>query len=817
VNTTEAPFAEIILPLAAHGTFTYRIPEQLIKAVRPGIRVVLPFGKRKLYTGLVWAVHHEEPKDYRVKELLELLDDEPILQAQHLQFWNWLAQYYLCSLGEVMQAALPAGLKLESQMRVLRHPSPDYNEDELSDEEFLIMEALDQQPSLSIAEISQITALVNPLRCVYNLLGRHCIQIEEKLVAGYRPSRKRYLQLGKRFTKAHIGEAFPLLERAPQQKNIILAYLDLARNRPRVLASRVLKKSGAAESSLKSLAKKEILQVYYADADPILKASSTAQVLPRLSEAQQTALDSVESGMAQNKPVLLHGITGSGKTELYIHLIQSVLLAQKQVLYLVPEIALTAQLISRLQGYFGESLLIYHSRYGQRQRTENWLKLSRSKEPVLIVGARSALLLPWQQPGLIVVDEEHEASYKQQAPAPRYQARDAALQLARQVDCPIILGSATPSYESYYHALGGKYHYVALKERFGKHALPPISTVDIKEAARRKIMHGHFSEPLVEAIKSCLSRQAQVILFQNRRGFSTLMQCGDCGEVVQCKNCDISLTYHKYQNDLRCHYCGYHRKVPPRCPTCRSYALRSLGFGTEKIEDDLQILFPEARIARMDLDTTRRKNAYGDIIRAFEEGETDILVGTQMVTKGLDFENVALVGVINADTLIHFPNFRSHERAFQLMTQVAGRAGRHGEQSQVLIQTSQPHHAVIQAVLAHQFEALYTEEIAERQDYRYPPAVRLIRITLRHKDQRNVEEKAFLLAQLLRPHFGERILGPEYPLVPRLKNRYFMEFMLKIERTISPSKVKKLLLDIQEQFEEKYPKQRVEIIYDVDP
>lgn len=812
-------YVDVILPLAAPGTFTYLLPDALQQHIKVGVRVVVQLGSRKLYTGIAARIHSQAPQEYAVKEIQGLLDKEPVVLESQLQFWEWLSRYYLCSIGAVMQAAMPAGLKLQSEMKILKNHAAEYEEEELNDAEFLVMEAFETQESLSIKELSDITGLKNPLICVYQLMGKRCVLLEEELKGGYKPTQKRYAKLAEAWQGAKLEAAFTHLNKAPRQKEILMAYLQMSREGEEVLAARLLKMvGGSAQSSLNSLHEKGILDLYHRSADDLpAQPSENERALPVLSAAQKTAYQSIKTGWQEGKTALLHGVTSSGKTEIYITLMAEVLQQGKQVLYLLPEIALTTQLIQRLRRYFGNKVVVYHSRFSSKQRAESWLQLCRSEEPLVVLGARSALLLPLRQMGLVVVDEEHDSSYKQKAPAPRYQARDAALKSALQSGAKVVLGSATPSYESYRNARLGKYHLVRLTERFGSLPMPELATVDLKEEQRYKRMHGHFSAELIDALGECLKQKRQAILFQNRRGFSTLLQCHECGEVVQCKNCDISLTYHKFQNVLKCHYCGYVRKVPPRCPTCKSNELRSLGFGTEKLEDDLQILLPEARIQRMDLDTTRRKNAFENIIREFEEGQTDILIGTQMVTKGLDFENVALVGIINADTLIHFPDFRSHERAFQLITQVAGRAGRKGRPGKVLIQTSQPNHWVIEKALQYNFTELYQVEMQERKNFAYPPLVRVIQIVLRHRDKQNLMVKAEHLGNKLRAAFGGRLLGPEFPLTPRLKNRYYMEFLLKIEPDVSVAKVKQHLLQLQEKFEIEFPKKKVDIIYDVDP
>ena len=809
-------YVNVILPLALPGTFTYAVPPELENALQPGRRAVVQFGKRKLYTAIIAEVHREKPLDFQPKDLHSVLDQSPVIHDLQLNFWRWLADYYLATLGDVMQASLPAGLKLESEMKITLNQFAEYDEDELNDQEYLVMEALQEQNSLSIAEVSDIIQLKNPMSCIYSLLGRHCILLEEELKGGFKPVKRRWVRAGKILTDKNMPEVFENLKRAPKQSELLMAFLELNRSGDPVLAASLLKRVNASDTSLKSLEQKEILEIYYdkLKADEDLPETDNLQ---DLSEAQNRAYTQVTSAFQKNKTVLLHGITSSGKTEIYVRLIAERLERGEHCLYLIPEIALTTQLIGRLQAYFGNSVLVYHSRFSSRDRTETWNKLCKNDRPYLVVGARSALLLPFPSLGLIIVDEEHESSYKQQDPAPRYHARDAALKLAQLSDAQVLLGSATPSYESYYNARQGKYELVELLERYRDLPLPRIETIDLKYARLHKAMHGHYSDLLLQHMKQSIKDGRQIILFQNRRGFSTLIQCQDCGEVLQCRNCDISLTYHRESNRLKCHYCGFSRKLPSQCPACKGSNLRTLGFGTEKLEDDLKILLPEQRIQRMDLDTTRRKNAYQDIIADFANGETDILIGTQMVTKGLDFDNVGLVGIINADALIHFPDFRSHERAFQLIAQVAGRAGRKSGPGRVLIQTSQPLHPVIQYARNYEYKELYSSEMAERKEFHYPPAIRMIRLTLKHKDRRNLMAKADFLGLDLKKYFGNRILGPEFPMIARLKNMYQMEIMLKLEKNASPSKVKNLLRERITAFENEYPKNRLRINFDVDP
>lgn len=822
-------FAEVILPLALPQNYTYRIPPEMVNNISVGKRVIVQFGKRKLYTALVCKIHQQPPEGFEPKDILETEDLARIVSEHQLKLWTWMADYYLCTLGEVMTAALPAGLKLESETVVLKNHLKKMIDEELSDHEFLVMEALESQDSLSIKEISDITGLNNPLKVMQQLLGKHYILLEEELKSGYRPRQKRMVRLAEKYAGDGMAEMFEALAKAPKQKDLLLTYFKLMgeierednnveaqKTRP-VIASKLLKLSGAGDSSLKSLEEKGFMEIFYDSPEDEITNAATKDFF-ELNDDQQRALNETRSHFEQRDVTLLHGITSSGKTEIYVRFIREMLDKNKQVLYLVPEIALTTQLITRMRQYFGDDVLVFHSRFSDRERVETWLKLVENpNQPFLVIGARSSLFLPFQNLGFVIVDEEHETSFKQYDPAPRYHARDTAILLASIFNAKVLLGSATPSIESFTNAMAGKYGLVKLEKRYADLPLPEILCVDLKQARAKKQMHGHFSTQLIEEIKEVLRARKQVILFQNRRGFSTMIQCQNCGHVNQCKNCDITLTYHKHIDLLRCHYCGFSRQVPSKCPACGSYDVKALGFGTEKLEDDLKLMLPEASIKRMDLDTTRKKNAYENIINEFEDGEIDILIGTQMVTKGLDFANVALVGILNADTLLNFPDFRSHERAYQLMAQVAGRAGRKGKRGKVIIQTADPYHSIIRKVMDNDYQKMYEDERYERKNFKYPPFQRLIKITLKHRDKNHLNTSAIHIGRELRAQFGERVLGPEFPLVARLRNFYQMEIMLKFERKVSQSKAKITLKEVMDQFFVSHPNKKVQVIYDVDP
>lgn len=813
-------FAEVILPLSLPQNYTYQIPSSMQEELVEGMRVVVQLGKRKLYTGLVAKIHSETPEGYHPKEILEIEDDQPIVSSKQMVLWKWIAEYYMCYQGEVMMASLPSGLKLESETVVLRNHLKEINDEEISDFEFLIVQALESQDALSVKEIAEIIDIKNPLKIIQNLLGKHYIVLEEELKTGYKPKQKKYVEINPELQESEISEWFEKLNKAPKQRDLLLSYFAIKGRLgedKKMGATQLIKESASSSASLKSLEKKSLFRTFY-DKDIEEKYSEETYDLKGLNDFQIKAFEEIKHEFKTKDTVLLHGVTSSGKTEIYVQLIDEALKENKQILYLVPEIALTTQLITRLQYYFGEQVLIYHSRFSDRKRVETWLEMVHNPEkPVLVIGARSSLLLPFSNLGLIIVDEEHETSFKQHDPAPRYHARDSAIVLAKIHNTKVLLGSATPSFESYYNAKKGKFGLVEIFKRHGNIPLPEIQCVDLKKARSKKEMHGHFSVALINEIKEVLKNKKQVILFQNRRGFSTMVQCNDCGHVTQCKNCDITLTYHKHIDSLRCHYCGFSRKVPQRCPACNSSEIRALGFGTEKLEDDLQLMLDNAVVRRMDLDSTRKKNAYENIIQEFEDGAIDILVGTQMVTKGLDFENVALVGVMNADTLLNFPDFRSHERAFHLMAQVAGRAGRKGDRGKVLIQTSDPYHQVIRKVMDNDYLNMYLDGIYERKNYSYPPYNRLIKITFKHKDRSHLAQSASLIGKELREIFGGRVLGPEFPLVARLRNLYQMEIILKLEEEVSLKKVKFNLRDKVEIFFKNNPKEKVRVIYDVDP
>ncbi len=818
-------FAEVLLPVPVPGTFTYRVPYLLNDSIHVGQRVAVQFGKTKILSGLVVGLTEKVP-EVEVKYLSDILDSEPIVNPIQLRFWEWVKTYYLCHLGEVMQAALPSALKLSSESKVALSPDFVLDSMALNDYEYLIVEALQVQPKIAISEVSKIIGFKKVMPIVRTMMEKGILVIEEELNEKYKARYERFVRLtGTYREEARLQELMDrLTKRAYKQLEVLLAYLTLGGDCDNdIKASELLKKADANSSVLKAMADKGIFEVYEHQVSRLkdFKAQTPTSSI-QLTEAQQRAFNEVHDGFESDQPVLLHGVTSSGKTEIYIKLIQEAIDEGKQVLYLLPEIALTAQIINRLKQYFGDKLGVYHSRYGTHERVEVWNQVndfakSRIPQRSIIIGSRSAIFLPYSHLGLIIVDEEHDSSFKQTDPAPRYNARDAAIVLGHIHKAKVLLGSATPSYESYYNALNGRYRLVELTQRYGGVEMPEIILSDMRVERRRKTIQADFGSVLLDAIKETLDDKRQAILFQNRRGFSLRIECDDCHYIPQCINCDVSLIYHKQQNVLRCHYCGYTTSVPNECPSCHSTNIRMHGFGTEKVEEDLKILLPNARVARLDLDTTRSKTDYQNILEAFQDQETDVLVGTQMVTKGLDFDAVKVVGILNADNMLSFPDFRAHERSFQLMAQVAGRAGRKGQQGQVIIQTYDPSHPVLQDVLHNDFKGLYEKQMATRRQFGYPPFYRLVMIRLKHKDYQKLNPAATELSSMLRPIFKQDLLGPEYPIVSRVKNFYIKQMLVKFNREHNAQQVKELIINKIHQFQLLPEYKSVIVQIDVDP
>ncbi|MFA6259895.1 MAG: primosomal protein N' [Bacteroidia bacterium] len=776
-----AQFVDVVLPLPVANHYTYRVPLELEAEIAAGKRVIVQFGKRRYFTAVVLKVHAQPPKGYEAKYILNILDEMPLISPEMIRFWEWMAAYYMCTLGDVMQAAIPAALKPESQTRISLHA--DYIPDavELSDKEYLLVEALLQQQPLEIDQAEDILNQKNIFPVLKSLVQKEVISLSEAVDADYQPRTLTAIRLGEAYQlESTLEVLFQQLEKKVPQLNVLMAYLVLKQEQEHVSKRMLLQQSQTAESPLNSLIRKGILENYRYKSDPLSGKISELRTF-ELNEPQQQAYESVQEQFKLHEVVLLHGITSSGKTHVYVRLIEEQLALGKQVLLLLPEIALTSQIVWRIRKYFGEEAIAFHSRYSMHERVEMWMRVQQNKVKI-IIGARSAVFLPFHSLGLVIVDEEHESSYKQQDPAPRYHARDAAIYLAYSRGCKTLLGSATPSFESYYNAQQGKYGLTKLHSRFGEIGLPKMVTADLAEEKRVRTMHGLLTSVLHDKIKLALENHQQVILFQNRRGYAPLLECQQCHHIPRCQNCDISLTYHKYNDSLKCHYCGYTLPLMKNCTACGSHLVDLKGFGTEKIEDELHVHFPEARIARLDFDTAKGKNGHHEIIRSFEAHESDILIGTQMLSKGLDFGKVTLVGVINADQLLFFPDFRAFERAFQLLTQVSGRAGRGSIQGEVVIQSAVPQHHVIQEVIAHRYDVLYVNTIEERKQFGYPPFTRLIKLTIKHKDLKTANHAAFELFQRLQKRLGDNLIGPESPFVSRIRTYYVKEILVKLDR-----------------------------------
>jgi primosomal protein N' (replication factor Y) (superfamily II helicase) len=813
-------FVDVLLPLPFRQLFTYRVPRDWDNYLELGKRVVVPFGKSKLYTGLISEIHQKAPVAYEAKYLEAILDDIPIVTEKQFRFWDWLADYYMCTSGEVMNAALPGSFNLASETKVMLNS--DYREalDILTDKEYLIVDALEINHILTLNDISRIIEQKTVYPIIKKMIDKGVIIVEETIKEKYKPKKEKWVQLAPSFQE-NQQEAFQLVSRAPKQEDVLLAFLELCRieNISCIKKNELERKSGVSSAIIKQLVAKGIFEEMELEVGRITDESGEFKGVKLLNEHQEEARQAIKQSFTQHDVCLLFGVTSSGKTEVYANLIHEVISQGKQVLFLVPEIALTAQLINRLRNVFGDEVGVYHSNFSGNERVEIWRSMMSGNlhRYKVILGARSSIFLPFQNLGLVVVDEEHETSFKQFDPAPRYHARDAAVVLAKMFGAKVLLGSATPSVESYYNAQQGKYGLVLMKKRFGDVLFPEIITEDLKSAKSKDQMRSMFSQKLLDRIGEVLKEGNQVILFQNRRGFVPIWKCNTCGWTPKCKSCDISMTYHKYSHQLKCHYCGYTVKPYKTCQACGSSDLEMIGFGTEKVEEELKIFFPEASVKRMDLDTTRKKNAYEELINDFESGKIDVLIGTQMVTKGLDFDHVALVGILSADNMLNFPDFRAYERAFQLMLQVAGRAGRRGKQGQVMIQTYSPHHFIIQMVMEYNYEEMYQAEINEREIFHYPPIYRLIKITIKGKDLRELEKAASLFANELAGKLGKgRFIGPEAPLVSKVMNYYLRTIMVKLEPEASVNKAKQLILEAYDNFVGLKISRGVRVVFDVD-
>lgn len=813
----ETLFIEVILPLALQINYTYRVPFELNQQIEIGKRVIVQFGKNRMYTAIIKSVHNIAPENYTAKYIIDVIDAVPIVPPIQLSFWKWISKYYLCTEGEVMIAALPSALKLASETLVIRHPNFQLSDQVLSEKEQALVNALGSDKKISIEEVSGLLGQKSIYPVITSLLDKQAILLSEELHDKYKPLLKTYIKLEEFFLDIkNQEELFKQLERAPKQLDALLSFLHLSKLNPFVSKQDLLEHSHAGDAAISALIKKEVFKAERRKVSR-LRANDIEQFINfELSEAQQTAFDELKKGFQKQDVQLLFGVTASGKTQIYIKLIEEILEEGKQVLFLVPEIALTTQIVERISLFFGDKLGVYHSKFNDNERVEIWNKVS-SGEYKIILGARSSIFLPFTNLGLIIVDEEHESSFKQYDPAPRYQARDASIFLASLYKSKVLLGSATPSLESYFNARNGKYGLVELLERFSGTPLPQHQIINLAEASQKKMITAFFAQDLIDKMREVLDKKQQIILFQNRRGYTTILICGTCGFTSKCVQCDVSLTYHKATGKLHCHYCGYHQNILNACPACGSNNLLQKGFGTERIEEELELIFPGITIDRLDLDSTRTKNSMLQIINDFQHKKTDVLIGTQMVAKGLDFDNVALIGVINADTLLNFPDFRAFERSFQLLTQVSGRAGRRDEQGEVIIQAYDAKHRILKQVVENNYEAMYNEELAERKAFNYPPFSRMISIDVKSKDQILLHNAAKHFANQLKKHLGDIVLGPEQPLISRIRSYYIEQLTLKVKREISINTVKEILKNCIKEFQSEKAFRAIKIQIDVDP
>lgn len=796
-------FIEVIVPLSLPKTFTYKVSESEYYFIKKGMRIAVPFGKNKVYTALVVDLHQNPPTLYEAKEIHQILDEKPIVNELQINHWFWIASYYMCNIGDVYRGALPSALVLESETIITLQISTVVNQTELSDDEFLIYEALQHQSSLKIQNIVAILNKKTVFPVIQKLLHKNIISLQEEIQEEYKPKLVKYIRLHQDYQEENkLVELLDSLK-SDKRKNLVLQYFQLRAQQKNPISIKQLAETASASSSIvKALVEKNIFEEYHIQEDRVNFDKNKTENQLTLSDAQQTAFTEIEKSFTEKDICLLHGVTSSGKTEIYTKLIEYYIKEGKQVLYLLPEIALTTQLVSRLTQYFGNKVAVFHSKYNNNERVEVWQNVLQNTEKAqIIIGARSALFLPFSNLGLIIVDEEHEATFKQHDPAPRYHARDSSIVLANSHQAKVLLGSATPSIETYYNATSGKYGLVSLKERFGNVQMPEIELVDLKDSYFRKKMKGHFSLTLIEQITEAFSNGEQVILFQNRRGFSPVIECLTCGHVPQCPQCDVSLTFHKFKNQLRCHYCGHSIAKPTNCHACSSVDLETKGFGTEQIELELAELFPNKNIKRMDQDTTRGKYSFEKIIDGFKNREIDVLVGTQMLAKGLDFDNVSLVGVMNADNMLYHPDFRAFERSYQMLTQVSGRAGRSEKRGKVVIQTYNPLHNIIQQVTNNDYEGMFKEQLYERQIYKYPPFFRLIRLTLKHRDFEKLKEGSMWLYQVLQQSLSIPVLGPEEPAISRIRNEYIRTIIVKIPTHTNLQTTKKTIQKVLNSFD----------------
>ena len=811
-------FAEVILPLSLSKTFTYSVSETEFNFLEKGMRITVPFGKSKIYTAIVLEKHQNQPTTYQAKEINQIIDHTPIVNQLQLEHWQWIASYYMCPIGDVYRGAMPSALLLESETIITRENSEFIDESTLSDDEFLIYEALHHQSALKISDIIAILNKKNVFPVIQKLIDKKVLTVQEEIVESYKPKLVRYVRLHQNYSsEIQLSNLLETLKGA-KQSEIILQFFQLqAVEKKPIAAKLLLEKSKSSSATLKSLIDKNVFDIYYIQEDRVNYEGVIDDAELKLSEVQQDAFEKIKSKLQEKEVCLLHGVTSSGKTEIYIKLIEEYLKEERQVLFLLPEIGLTTQLLSRLRFHFGNKVAVYHSKYSNNERVEVWKQVQMmSDKAQIVIGARSALFLPFSKLGLIIIDEEHESTYKQNDPAPRYHARDAAIVLAHKHQAGVLLGSATPSVETYHNAQSNKYSLVEIAERYKNIQLPSIELVDLKDKYFRKRMTGHFSDTLIDEVTTALSLNEQVILFQNRRGFSPIVECMTCGHIPQCIQCDVSLTYHKTKNQLRCHYCGYSTSNPTHCNVCSSVDLSTKGFGTEQIQQELNVLFPNSKIGRMDQDTTRGKYGFDKIIDSFKNREIDILVGTQMLAKGLDFENVSLVGIMNADNMLYHPDFRAFERTFQMLTQVAGRSGRSEKRGTVIIQTYNPSHPIILQITNNDYQGMYKEQLQERQLYHYPPFYRLIKVTLKQRDYDKLKLGADWLYEVFRQNMKIPVLGPEEPVISRIRNEYIRTILLKIPPDQSLPHIKKTIQKILDSFESVSQFRAIKVTVNVD-
>ena len=811
-------YADVILPLALDRPYTYAVEKQDFLFLKPGFRVAVSFGKSKVYTGVVIKLHNLQPQRYTPKFIEFILEDSPSISKRQLELWQWISEYYHCKLGEVMRAAFPATFLLESETVIVKKEFED-DKSTITDEEYLVYEALESK-SLTINEIIEIIGRKSVLGLIHNMFTKGYIDLHQKIAEKYKPKKIRFARLLNHLSsKESLKTLFNSLKNSPKQKQLLIGVFD---NNPSgsewKKVSDLLRKTSVKSNVLKAMISKGILEEAYFRKDRLLYDFDKKDTSISLSKNQKNSLLNIESAFENKDIVLFQGVTGSGKTEVYMELIFKAIERGDQVLYMLPEISLTPQMVLRLQSRFGKNVTVYHSKFSIHERTEVWNNvLNNSSKARVVVGTRSAIFLPFYQLGLIIIDEEHELSYKQFDPAPRYHARDSAIILSQIYGAKILMGSATPSIESSFNLMKAKFGGVQLNERYGNIELPEIVTIDLKLSYKKKEMNGAFSQTLIDSIETTLANDKQVILFQNQRGYAPVMECLDCGHTPQCSQCDVTLTYHQPSNQLKCHYCGFTIAAPIQCHGCGGIHLQTKGLGTQQIQEQVESFFPGVKTARMDWDTTRGKWAFDKLINAFVEGDIKILVGTQMVVKGLDFQNVHLVGVLNADHLLNFPDFRAHERTYQMLSQVSGRAGRKNIRGKVLIQTYQPQHPIIQQVIRSDYEGMLNQQLKERIEYHYPPYYRLIRMVIKHRDVEKVRIASKWIFNVLNQSYKGEILGPVFPPIARLRNRYHMQILIKIGKDQSRNELKKLIQSTIKSFESVSQFRSCKITVNVDP